>query len=265
MLTYIMNPILANIAFADYNGMQRLLRNFRLNPQGTVTPTRPDLRFLHTVYVDALSSNPKFNREFLDEYLYPLGMIQCQDTSLTSKTSPETSKSSSKMTRGDLGVIAYLSLPEHGGAIISVRDGIEPPPGVEKVDFKKQYRKSTLPLGRPSIDAPKDTNAGSGATLTAEPKTASPVSELGEKGKLANHPLSSFSTAEYLLQRSALRVNKIVVLATGDEAVRRMDEPGAILVGSFGYPLAQCECHANIFRFRKCSKFYANATLPIIF
>ncbi|KAG0357767.1 hypothetical protein BG005_003127 [Podila minutissima] len=229
----------ANIAFADYNGMQRLLRNFRLNPQGTVTPTRPDLRFLHTVYVDALSSNPKFNREFLDEYLYPLGMIQCQDTSLTSKTSPETSKSSSKMTRGDLGVIAYLSLPEHGGAIISVRDGIEPPPGVEKVDFKKQYRKSTLPLGRPSIDAPKDTNAGSGATLTAEPKTASPVSELGEKGKLANHPLSSFSTAEYLLQRSALRVNKIVVLATGDEAVRRMDEPGAILVGSFGYPLAQ--------------------------
>ncbi|KAG0093594.1 hypothetical protein BGZ93_007821, partial [Podila epicladia] len=229
----------ANITFADYSGMQRLLRNFRLNPQGTVTPTRPDLRFLHTVYVDAQSNNPKFNREFLDEYLYPLGMIQRQDTSLTSKTSPETSKSSSRMTRGDLGVIAYLSLPEHGGAIISVRDDLDPPLGVEKVDFKKQYRKSTLPLSRSSIDAPKDTNAGSGATLTAEPKSASPVSELGEQGKLANHPHSSFSSAEYLLQRSALRINKIVVLATGDEAVRRMDEPGAILVGSFGYPLAQ--------------------------
>ncbi|KAG0029987.1 hypothetical protein BGZ81_003203 [Podila clonocystis] len=229
----------ANIAFADYNGMQRLLRNFRLNPQGTVTPTRPDLRFLHTVYVDAQSSNPKFIREFLDEYLYPLGMIQRQDTSPTSKTSSETSQSSSKMTRGDLGVIAYLSLPEHGGAIISVRDGMEPPQGVEKVDFKKKYRKSTLPLRRSSIEAPKDTNAGSGATLTAEPKSASPVSELGEQGKMANHPLSSFSSSEYLLQRSALRVNKIVVLATGDEAVRRMDEPGAILVGSFGYPLAQ--------------------------
>ncbi|KAF9215975.1 hypothetical protein BGZ59_011462 [Podila verticillata] len=228
----------ANIAFADYSGMQRLLRNFRLNPQGTVTPTRPDLRFLHTVYVDAQSSNPKFNREFLDEYLYPLGMIQRQDTPPTSKTSPETPKSSSRMTRGDLGVVAYLSLPEHGGAIISVRDGMDPPPGVEKVDFRKQYRKSTLPLGLSSLEAAKETAGGT--TLTAEPKSASPVSEVaGGQGKMANHPLSSFSSAEYLLQRSALRLNKVVVLATGDEAVRRMDEPGAVLVGSFGYPLAQ--------------------------
>lgn len=243
--TFCSNLLLANIAFADYSGMQRLLRNFRLNPQGTVTPTRPDLRFLHTVYVDAQSSNPKFNRDFLDEYLYPLGMIQRQDTPLTSKTSPETPKSCSWMTRGDLGVMAYLSLPEHGGAIISVRDGMEPPPGVEKVNFRKQYRKSTLPLGLSSLEAAKD--AAGGATLTAEPKSASPVSETaGEQGKMENHPLSSFSSAEYLLQRSALRLNKIVVLATGDEAVRRMDEPGAILVGSFGYPLAQCELYARL-------------------
>lgn len=238
------NLHLANIAFADYSGMQRLLRNFRLNPQGTVTPTRPDLRFLHTVYVDAQSCSPKFNREFMDEYLYPLGMIQRQDTPPTSKTSAETPKSSSRMTRGDLGVVAYLSLPEHGGAIISVRDGMEPPPGVEKVDFRKQYRKSTLPLSLSSLEAAKDTAGG--VTLTAEPKSASPVSEVaGGQGKLASHPLSSFSSAEYLLQRSALRLNKIVVLATGDEAVRRMDEPGAILVGSFGYPLAQCELHSR--------------------
>ncbi|KAG0349618.1 hypothetical protein BG004_000024 [Podila humilis] len=238
----------ANIAFADYSGMQRLLRNFRLNPQGTVTPTRPDLRFLQTIYVDTPSNNPKFNREFLDEFMYPLGMIQRLDTppnTKRNKGASDNNNSDLRMTRGDLGVLPYFSLPEHGGAIISVRDGMDPLLGTDKIDLRKQYRKSTMPQNtRASEDAAKGTTVGDGVTLTTESKSESPVAtpvakETGELGKLANHPVSSFSSAEYLLQRNALRLNSIVVLATGDEAVRRMDEPGAILVGAFGYSLGQ--------------------------
>ncbi|KAF9417580.1 hypothetical protein BGZ94_009925 [Podila epigama] len=236
----------ANIVFADYYGMQRLLRNFQLKPQGTVTPTRPDLRFLHTVYVDAPSSNPKFNREFLDEYLYPLGMVPRQYSLTDNKLAPEPSAdATSRMTRGDLGVITFLSLPEHGGAIVSVRDCLDPLPGIDKVDFRKQYRKSTMPHVRPmSVDLGRDSNVGGSQApvSVAEPRTASPVmtsGESAEQNKLLNHPTSALASTEYLLQRSALRSNKVAVLATGDEAIRRMNDPDAILFGSFGYPLAQ--------------------------
>ncbi|KAF9110342.1 DIP2 disco-interacting protein 2 C, partial [Mortierella sp. AM989] len=246
----------ATIAFADYTGIQRLLRNFRSNPQATVTPTRPDLRFLQTVYVDTHSNDPVLNQEFLDDYLYPLGMISRQDSAQTlssgqeSKPSPSGSStgSSSKMVKSDLGVIAFLSLPEHGGMILCLRDNLNPPPGTEKIDLRKQYRRSTLPRPKPSSnDTTQEKNSAKSSDLkSSEHRLESSGAEKALKngtsrshGELLNHPASAMACGQYLLHREALRSNRIVILATGDDAFKRKDEPGAILVGAFGYPLVQ--------------------------
>ncbi|KAG0263655.1 hypothetical protein BG011_008370 [Mortierella polycephala] len=234
----------ANIAFADYSGIQRLLKSFRMNPQATVTPTRPDLRFLQTVYVDTHCKNPRLDRDFLDDYLYPLGMIPQHDPNSTTTPAPESEADSQKspssnktrVGRSDLGVIPFLSLPEHGGMIVCLRDTLDPPQGVEKMDFRKQFRKSTLPdPRRPSTE------------IGADPVQPTKLLELDQSGKngivgrgdLQGHPMSSLVNGMYLLHRGALRSNRVAVLATGEAAFKRRDEPNAILVGAFGYPAVQ--------------------------
>ncbi|KAF9933585.1 hypothetical protein BGZ67_004194 [Mortierella alpina] len=246
----------ANIAFTDYNGIEKMLRNFRINPQATVTPTRPDLRFLNTIYVDTQRCNPVLNREFLDDYLYPLGMVPQHDISTHSQSAdgitinPSSPERKTGKNRNDLGVIAYLSLLEHGGMIVCTRDALDPPPAIEKVDLRKQYRKSTLPdLRRPSVDQGPDGKPASSNTQRStehrlqlpEANTASKDSKADSKGQgsLSNHPVSSLVSGNYLLHRASLRSNRVVVLATGDEAIERQAEHDTILVGAFGYPLAQ--------------------------
>ncbi|KAF9947186.1 hypothetical protein BGZ72_010800 [Mortierella alpina] len=246
----------ANIAFTDYHGIEKLLRNFRSHPQATVTPTRPDLRFLNTVYVDTQRCSPGLNREFLDDYLYPLGMVPQHEISTHSQSAegvtiePSSPERKTGRIRNDLGVIAYLSLLEHGGMIVCTRDALDPPPAMEKVDLRKQYRKSTLPdPRRPSVDQGSDGKPTSSNTLKSiehrlqlpETSTASKDSGADSKGQISllNHPVSSLVSGNYLLHRGSLRSNRVVVLATGDEAIERQGEHDTILVGAFGYPLAQ--------------------------
>ncbi|KAF8985955.1 hypothetical protein BGZ46_000041 [Entomortierella lignicola] len=246
----------ATIAFADYTGIQKLLRNFKSNPQATITPTRPDLRFLQAVYVDTQYNNPVLNQEFLDDYLYPLGMISRQDPIKGHSSERELKDSSldlkasanSSVVRSDLGVIAFLSLPEHGGMILCLRDNLDPPVGAGKVDLRKQYRRSTIHHTR---SASNNMTSERKSLISSDPKSTEHRSQssgsdqdlkegLGRKrDELLNHPVSAMACGEYLLQRESLRSNRIVILATGDEAFKRRDEPGTILVGAFGYPLAQ--------------------------
>ncbi|KAF9190185.1 hypothetical protein BGZ51_008888 [Haplosporangium sp. Z 767] len=233
----------ANIAFADYSGIQRLLKSFRTNPQATVTPTRPDLRFLHTVYVDTHCRNPGLDRDFLDDYLYPLGMIPQHDPNSVTSPAPKLEADSQRppsnktgVGRNDLGVIPFLSLPEHGGMIVCLRDSLDPPQGVEKLDFRKQFRKSTLPdPRRPSADMGADSMQ---PIKLLEPDQSS-KKDIVEQGGLQRHPVSSLVSGMYLLHRGALRSNRVAVLATGEAAFKRRDEPNAILVGAFGYPVVQ--------------------------
>ncbi|KAF9129664.1 hypothetical protein BGW39_003957 [Mortierella sp. 14UC] len=218
----------ANIAFADYSGMQKLLKNYRLNPQATTTPSRPDLRFLHTVYVDAQCNNVRLNREFLDDFLYPLGMIQ---RLCISKDALPGLEEASKKCRSDLGLITFLSLPDHGGMIVSLRDPLSHPKSVETIELRKTHRMSVLPKPRrPSLDQPED---------AGEQGTKKSSAGAHGYGSLMNSPVSSLTSGEYLLHRGALRANRIIVLATGKEAFNRRNEEGTILVGAFGYALAQ--------------------------
>lgn len=255
LIVHLLLCLIANIALADYIGIRKLLHNFRINPQGTTTPTKPDLRFLQTVYVDAQSNSTSLNREFLDDFLYPLGMIARQppppkSSSATSAEEPpvnESSVSNSKVVRNDLGVIAFLSLMEHGGMIVCLRDPLEPPRGTDQFDIRKHYRKSTLPMPRRQSEANREANAaGSGTENPSQAPgpdqgTTNEKADVNVKGSLLSHPISSLSNGEYLLHRGALRSNRITILATGDEALKRKDEPGAILVSAFGYPLVDCK------------------------
>ncbi|KAF9433948.1 hypothetical protein BGZ76_008786 [Entomortierella beljakovae] len=245
----------ANIAFGDYTGIQKLLRNFKSNPQATITPVRPDLRFLHTVYVDTQYNNSVVNREFLDDFLYPLGMIPRQDsaqnrnTDLDAKESPSNpiSDENSGTKRSDSGLIAFLSLPEIGGMVLCLRDNLDPPSSIERIDLRKRYRKSALPRARlGSVDVSRDITGASNELRLEDSHLQIPGSEQAVnnsanriRGELLNHSLSSMTSGHYLLHRESLRLNRVVLLATGEEAFRRKDELGAILVGAFGYPLAQ--------------------------
>ncbi|KAF9141798.1 hypothetical protein BGX30_004092 [Mortierella sp. GBA39] len=218
----------ANITFTDYSGIQRLLKNYRINPQATTTPSRPDLRFLHTVYVDVQCNNVRLNREFLDDFLYPLGMIQ---RFCISKDDLPGLEVASKKCRSDLGLITFLSLPDHGGMVVALRDPLTHPKGVDKIELRKTHRMSVLPKPRrPSLDQVDESNDQGGKN--------SGVDAHGY-GSLMNSPVSSLTAGEYLLHRAALRANRIIVLATGKEAFDRRNEEGTVLVGAFGYALAQ--------------------------
>ncbi|KAG0293330.1 hypothetical protein BGZ96_002985 [Linnemannia gamsii] len=218
----------ANIAFTDYSGIQRLLKNYRINPQATTTPSRPDLRFLHTVYVDVQCNNVRLNREFMDDFLYPLGMIQRFSISQDDLPGLE---AASKKCRSDLGVIPYLSLPDHGGMIIALRDPLTHPKGADTIELRKTHRMSVLPKPRrPSLDQAED---------LSDQGTKKSTADAHGYGALMNSPMSSLTSGEYLLHRAALRANRVIVLATGKEAFDRRNEEGTILVGAFGYALAQ--------------------------
>ncbi|KAG9067388.1 hypothetical protein KI688_012171 [Linnemannia hyalina] len=218
----------ANITFTDYSGIQRLLKNYRINPQATTTPSRPDLRFLHTVYVDVQCNNVRLNREFLDDFLYPLGMIQ---RFCISKDDLPGLEAASKKCRSDLGLITFLSLPDHGGMIVALRDPLTHPKGVDKIELRKTHRMSVLPKPRrPSLDQADDSN---------DQGSKNSAADAHGYGSLMNSPVSSLTAGEYLLHRAALRANRIIVLATGKEAFDRRNEEGTVLVGAFGYALAQ--------------------------
>jgi hypothetical protein len=180
--------------------------------------------------VDVQVNNVRLNREFLDDFLYPLGMIQRFCISNDDLSGLE---AASKKCRSDLGLITFLSLPDHGGMIIALRDPLTHPKGADTIELRKTHRMSVLPKPRrPSLDQVEDSSDQGAKKSTADAHGY---------GSLMNSPVSSLTSGEYLLHRAALRANRIIVLATGKEAFDRRNEEGTILVGAFGYALAQCK------------------------
>ncbi|KAF9352696.1 hypothetical protein BGX26_009506, partial [Mortierella sp. AD094] len=113
-------------------------------------------------------------------------------------------------------IIPISSLPEHGGMILSMRDHLMFPRGADLIDFGLEY------------DVPRElvveTGVGSGVGGKAEPLP-----------RPRGHSTDSDTCCYYLLNREALKSSVIQVVATGEEAIKRVSERGAILVGAFGY------------------------------
>lgn len=116
-------------------------------------------------------------------------------------------------------VAPMLCLPEHGGMIVSVRDWLG---GEERMG---------CPLGpevaEEVISEPEPPNEGVFGTFNNS------VGSRRVERKEGRHDLS-----EVLLDKEALKTNEVLVLATGEEAKRRANEPGTVRAGGFGYPIA---------------------------
>ncbi|KAF9107721.1 hypothetical protein BGX27_008630 [Mortierella sp. AM989] len=108
-------------------------------------------------------------------------------------------------------VVPISSLPEHGGMILSMRDYLMFPRGADLIDFGFEY------------DVPRESISGSG------------VDKAQSSPRPRGHSTDADSICHYLLDRKALKSSIIHVIATGEEAIQRASERGAILVGAFGY------------------------------
>ncbi|KAF9203156.1 hypothetical protein BGZ49_006727 [Haplosporangium sp. Z 27] len=110
-------------------------------------------------------------------------------------------------------IIPISSLPEHGGMILSMRDHLVFPRGADVIDFGFEYDVPRAPVIL-------ETNTKSGSSKVPRPR---------------GHSTDSDAICYYLLDREVLKNNIIQVIATGEEAIQRATERGAMLVGAFGY------------------------------
>ncbi|KAF9984747.1 DIP2 disco-interacting protein 2 C [Mortierella antarctica] len=202
----------ATLALGDYEGVRNLIRyTSPLSPSTSSTISSAtmgslddnqsvdvqncNLPWLETFLIDATAAQPQLDREFAMEFLSPLGVHH-----------PEHA------------VVPMLTLPEHGGMILSMRDHLMFPRGADKIDFGFNYDMLNGP----------------------ESKHFDLTMESGLQQRLKGYPAASETICHYLLDREALKNNIIKVVATREEAVERSTERGAVLVSAFGYatPLA---------------------------
>ncbi|KAF2641783.1 acetyl-CoA synthetase-like protein [Massarina eburnea CBS 473.64] len=116
-------------------------------------------------------------------------------------------------------IAPMLCLPEHGGMIVSVRDWLGgeermgcPLSNEEEEDEDEEKNEDPTPVnGYSSL-------IGGAITKKTEKKGRTELTEI-------------------LLDKEALKMNEVVVIAMGEEAKKRANEPGTMRVGAFGYPI----------------------------
>jgi hypothetical protein len=146
--------------------------------------TVPDLSSLRILFIDTLVVKPDTNEYIADKLLKPLGKTMAQ--------SP-------------IDVVTpILSLPEHGGTIISFRDYLGP--GILE-EFEQSYNQQDN-------------------TTTTKKRT------MFAQGK-------SRDVWECILDADALRRKKVVVFATTSTGTIHGDESGCLRVGSHGFPFPE--------------------------
>ncbi|KAK4638966.1 hypothetical protein QC761_702880 [Podospora bellae-mahoneyi] len=192
------------VMVADYPGLKRAAYNYQTDPMATRNYKKgmePNFQTVKSCFIDTLTVDSEFNELLADRWFRPL-----------------------RNTRPNEVVAPMLCLPEHGGMVISVRDWLG---GEERMgcplkldigssedseDEKEKEEKPTVPTGFSTL-------LGQGTTTATQQHTKTELSEV-------------------LLDREALKVNEVVVIAMGDEARKRAaNEPGTIRVGAFGYPI----------------------------
>ncbi|MBE7179952.1 MAG: AMP-binding protein, partial [Terriglobus roseus] len=116
-------------------------------------------------------------------------------------------------------VAPMLALPEHGGMIISVRDWLG---GEERMGFPLIAQE---PESEQEDAYESSAVNGYSSLIGGGPK---------RKTQARNRKLD---LSVVLVDKEALKVNEILVVATGEEANRRANEPGLLRIGAFGYPI----------------------------
>ncbi|OBZ84780.1 Uncharacterized protein C56F8.02 [Choanephora cucurbitarum] len=183
---YVLSKYQATMALTDYASLKFITQYFTTNPKEIKSHSRkvtPDLSCLRYLIVDTNIVQPELHQLIADKLLEPLG---CTDN--------------------PLGVICpILSLPEHGGKIISMRDNLGPAYTEESVEV-----------------ADEDEQNHSHPFKTTRSVLA---------------PGGSRDTFACLFDAQALRRNRVMVLAAGSEAKKaeNINEPDRVLIESFGF------------------------------
>ncbi|KAF2757134.1 acetyl-CoA synthetase-like protein [Pseudovirgaria hyperparasitica] len=201
LYAYLISKYRTTIIVGDYPGLKRSAYNYQQDPMATRNFKKnmePNFATLKICLIDTLTVDSEFHEVLGDRWLKPL-----------------------RNPRGKELVAPMLCLPEHGGMIISVRDWLG---GEERMG---------CPL---SEDEPQEVEVD---TTEAPPSVSNGYSSLigGGTVKKATKPKSRTELSEILLDKEALKTNEIIVIAMGDEARKRANEPGTLRVGAFGYPI----------------------------
>lgn len=175
------------MALADYTAMKFITDFYQSKPKEVKSLSRkvtPDLSTLRNLIIDTNTVNPELNEYIADKLLRPL----CN-------------------TDNPLQVVCpILSLSEHGGKIVSMRDNLGPAFTEELIECQEIISEDGQQISRPVVT------------------TQSVLAPGGSRDIFA-----------CLFDAQALRINKVMVLAAGAEAKKSVNGPGTVLVESFGF------------------------------
>ncbi|KAF2873925.1 hypothetical protein BDV95DRAFT_592091 [Massariosphaeria phaeospora] len=185
---------------ADYPGLKRAAYNYQQDPMATRNFKKnmePNFSSVKICFIDTLTVDTEFHDILGDRWLRPMRNPRAREL-----------------------IAPILCLPEHGGMIIAVRDWLG---GEERMG---------CPLSMEEEDSEEEEK-------TEEPAAVNGYSSLigGGTTKKKDQKKSRTELTEVLLDKEALKMNEVVVVAIGEEVKKRANEPGTMRVGAFGYPI----------------------------
>ncbi|KAI9705670.1 MAG: putative NRPS-like protein biosynthetic cluster [Bogoriella megaspora] len=191
----------STIMVADYPGLKRAAYNYQQDPMATRNfkkGTEPNFASVKICFIDTLTVDCEFHEILADRWLRPMRNPRAREL-----------------------VAPMLCLPEHGGMIISVRDWLG---GEERMGCKLSVDDEADDV---EDDKPSSGDNNNGYTSLIG----------GGTTKKNNAPKSRTALNEVLLDKEALKTNEVIIVAMGEEAKRKANEPGTIRAGAFGYPI----------------------------
>ena len=202
LYAHIISKYRTTIMVADYPGLKRAAYNYQQEPLATRNfkkGTEPNFSSVKICFIDTLTVDSEFHEILGDRWFRPMRNPRAQEL-----------------------IAPMLCLPEHGGMIISVRDwlGGEERMGCplsmhEEEEVEDEDKKDDDPIAHNGYNS----LIGGGIT------------------KKRNQKKGRTELTEVLLDKEALKTNEVVVIAMGEEARKRANEPGTMRVGAFGYPI----------------------------
>ncbi|SMY28159.1 unnamed protein product [Zymoseptoria tritici ST99CH_1A5] len=212
LYAHLISKYRATIMVADYPGLKRAAYNYQQDPMATRNFKKnmePNFSSVKICLIDSLTVDAEFHDILADRWLKPMRNPRAREL-----------------------VAPMLALPEHGGMIISVRDWLG---GEERMGCDL-----TLMREEEDVEGDSDDNVPESPS-TANNYTSLLDSTHSGKGRkaVASSPSKRGRTelSEVLLDKESLKTNEVVIIAMGEEAVKRANEPGTVRAGAFGYPI----------------------------
>lgn len=218
MYAHLITKYRATIMAADYPGLKRAAYNYQQDPMATRNFTKkmePNFVAVKLCMIDSLTVDAEFHEILADRWLRPMRNPRAREL-----------------------VAPMLCLPEHGGMIIAVRDwlgGEERMGCALSMDMEGGEDEAAADAGGDSSDGEAASPSVNGFKSLLDSSNSSRKKGGVQQTQRARGRRNELS--EVLLDKESLKTNEVVVLAMGDEARKRANEPGTIRAGAFGYPI----------------------------